>query len=58
MFIVKYTFSIAVMEIIFSKTYLSLLYELFKIKVPKIIRKWDWNKCFLYNSPLVTKSQI
>ena len=46
------------MEIIYSKTYFSLLYELFKIKVPKIIQKWDWNKYFLYNSLLVIKSQI
>ena len=58
MFIVKYIYSIAAMEIIYSKTYFSLLYELFKIKVPKIIQKWDWNKYFLYNSLLVIKSQI
>ena len=58
MFIVKYIYSIAAMEIIYSETYFSLLYELFKIKVPKIIQKWDWNKYFLYNSLLVIKSQI
>ena len=46
------------MEIICSKAYFSLLYELFKTEVPKIIQKWDWGKCFPYNSPLVLKSQI
>ena len=35
-FIVKYMFSIAAMEIVISKTYFSLLYQLFKIEVPKI----------------------
>ena len=44
------------MEIICSKTYLSLLYELFKIEVPKITQKWGGTKCFPYNSPLVIKS--
>ena len=57
-FIAKYIFSIAAMEIICSKTYFSLLYELFKIEAPKIAQKWDWTKCFQYNSPLVIKSQI
>ena len=46
------------MKRICSKTYLSLLYELFKIEVSKINQKWDWTKCFPYNSPLVIKSQI
>ena len=40
-FITKYIFSIAAMEIICSKTYLSLMYKLFEIKVPKITQKWD-----------------
>ena len=44
--IAKYIFSIAAMKIIFSRTYFSLLYELFKIEVPKINEKWDWIKCF------------
>ena len=57
-FIAKFIFSIAAMEIICSKAYFSLLYELFKTEVPKIIQKWDWGKCFPYNSPLVLKSQI
>ena len=39
------------MEIICSKAYFSLSYELFKF--PKITQKWDWTKCFPYNSPLV-----
>ena len=26
--------------------------------VSKIAQKWDWTKCFQYNSPLVIKSQI
>ena len=56
-FIAKYIFSIATMEIIFSKTYCSLLYELFKLEVPKITQKWDWTKCFPDNSSLVIKSQ-
>ena len=30
------------MEIICSKTYFNLLYELFKMEVPKITQKWDW----------------
>ena len=34
--IAKYIFSIAAMEIIFSRTYFSLLYELFKIEVQKL----------------------
>ena len=46
------------MEIICSKTYCSLLYELFRIEVSEITQKWDWTKCFLYNNPLVIKSQI
>ena len=57
-FIAKYTFSIVAREIVFSKTYFSLLQELFKIDVPKITPKWDCTKCFQYNSPLVTKLQI
>ena len=46
------------MEMICSKTYFSLLYELFKTEVPKITQKWDWTQCFPYISPLVMKSQI
>ena len=46
------------MEIICSKTHLSLLHELFKIEVPKITQKWDWTKRFPCHSPLVIKSQI
>ena len=46
------------MEITCSKTYFSLLHELCKIEVPKITQKWEWTKCFLYNSPLVKNSQI
>ena len=57
-FIAKYIYSIAAMEIICSKTYFSLLYELFKVEVPKITQKWEWTKCFPFNSPLVIKSQI
>ena len=38
------------MEIICSKTYFSLLYELFKFEVPKITQKWDWNVCGTYNT--------
>ena len=57
-FIAKCIFSIAAMEIICPKTYFSLLYELFKIEVPKITQEWEWTKCFPYNSPPVTKSQI
>ena len=55
-FIAKYRFYIAAMEITCSKTYLSLLYELFKIEVPKITQKWGGTKYFPYNSPLVIKS--
>ena len=43
-FIAKYIFYIAATEIICSKTYFSLLYELFKIEVPKITQKWDQTK--------------
>ena len=57
-FIAKYIFFIATMETICSKTYFSLLYESFKIEVPKMTQKRDWTKCFPYNSPLVMKSQI
>ena len=57
-FIAKYIFFSAAMEIICSKTYFSLLQELFKIEVPKTTQKWDWTKYFLYNSPLSIKSQI
>ena len=57
-FIAKYVFSIAAMEIISSKKYFTLLYELFKIEVPKITQKWDWTKYFPYNSSLLIKSQI
>ena len=57
-FIAKYIFSIAAMETMCSKKYFSLLYELFKIHVPKITKKWDWAKCFPNNSPLVIQSQI
>ena len=46
------------MKIIYSKTYFSPLYELFKIEIRKITQKLYWTKCFLYNSPLVIKSQI
>ena len=35
-FIARYIFSIVGMEIICSKIYFSLLYELFKLEVPKI----------------------
>ena len=52
-FIAKYIFSIGAIEIICSKTYFRLLYELFKIEVPKITQKRDWTKCFPYNSPLL-----
>ena len=38
-FIAKYILSIAPMEIICSKTYYSLLYQLFKIEVPKLTQK-------------------
>ena len=44
------------MEIICSKSYLSLLYELFKIDVPKITEKWYWANCFPYNSLIVINS--
>ena len=37
-FIAKYIFSIAAMEIICSKTYFSLLHELFEIEVPKLLK--------------------
>ena len=47
-FIAKYIFSIAAIEVISSKLYFRLLYELFKIEVPKITQKWDWTKCFPY----------
>ena len=57
-FIAKYIFSIAAMEIPCSKTHFSLSYELFKIEVPKITQIWNWTKCFPYNSPLVIKFQI
>ena len=57
-FIAKYIFSIIAVEIICSKTYFSLLYELFKIEAPKITQKWDWTKCFPYNSPFNIKYQI
>ena len=43
------------MEMICSKTYFILFYELFKIEVPKITR--DCTNYFPYNSPLVIKSQ-
>ena len=46
-FIAKHIVPIAAMEIICSKTYFSLLYEQFKIEVPKITQKWDWTKYFL-----------
>ena len=48
----------AAIEIICSKTYFSLLYELFKVEVPKATQKLDCIKCFSYNSPLVINSQI
>ena len=54
----KYIFSIAAIEIVWRKTYFSLLHELFKMEVPKITQKWDWTKFFPYNSPLVIKPQI
>ena len=57
-FIAKYVFSIAALEIISSKKYFSLLYELFETVVPKIIQKWDWTKYFPYNSSILIKSQI
>ena len=57
-FIEKYIFSIATMEIICSKTYFSLFYKLFKIEDQKITQKWYWTKYFLHNSPLIVKSQI
>ena len=38
-FIGKYIFFIAAMEIICSKTYFSLLHELFQIEIPKITQK-------------------
>ena len=41
-----YIFSIAAMEVICSKTYFSLLHEIFKAEVPKITQKLDWTKCF------------
>ena len=43
-FIAKYIFYIAAMEIVCSKTYFSLLHELSKMEVPKITQKWDWTK--------------
>ena len=45
-FVAKYIFSTAAMKIICSKTHFSLLYELFKIEVPKITQKLGWTKCF------------
>ena len=36
----------AAMEVICSKTYFSLLHEIFKAEVPKITQKLDWTKCF------------
>ena len=57
-FLAKYIFSVATTEKICSKTYFSILYELFKIKVPKLTKKWDCTKYFPYNSRLVIKSQI
>ena len=45
-FVAKYIFSTAAMKIICSKTHFSLLYELFKIEVPKITQKLGWAKCF------------
>ena len=57
-FFAKYIFSLAAMEIICSKTSFNVLYELFKIKVPKLTQKWDSTKCFPYNSQLVIRSQI
>ena len=57
-FIVKFIFSIAVIEIICSKTYFSLLCKLFETEVPKITQKLVSGKCFPYNSPIVIKSQI
>ena len=46
MFIMFIMFPIATMEIICLKTYLSLLYELFKIEVLQITQKWDCTKLF------------
>ena len=46
------------MEIICSKSYFSVLYELFKIEVLKVTQELDWTKCFPHNSPLVIKSLI
>ena len=46
------------MEIVCSKTYFSLLYELFKMEVLKITEKWDWTNSFSCHSSLVIKSQI
>ena len=43
-FVAKYIFSAAAMKIICSKTHFSLLYELFKIEVPKITQKLGWTK--------------
>ena len=57
-FIARYRFLIVAVEIICSKTWFSLLYELFKIEISKITQKWDWTKSFPYDSLLVIKSQI
>ena len=45
-FIAKYMFSTAAMEIILEKLYFSLFYELFKIEVPKTTQKWHWTNVF------------
>ena len=61
-FISKYILSIAATEIICWKTYFNLLlYELFKIEVPKITQKWYWTKYFSCDNSsnfFAKKSQI
>ena len=52
-FIAKYIFCFAAVKKNYSEPYFSLFHELFN-DYKKITYKWDWTKCFSYNSPLVS----
>ena len=57
-FIAKHIYSIAAMEIIFQKHISACCMNYLKQKFQKLPKKWEWTKCFPFNSPLVIKSQI
>ena len=57
-FIAKYIFPTSAVEINRSKTFPAYCMNYLNQKISKTIQKWDWTKCFPYNSPLAIKSQI